>query len=91
MCVHTRGWGEGWDTPWSREREEMGQPPTPQARKELTPVMFPPGCGVPFPTVGTRLQTERGEGGGGGGGEGSPGPALWLVSPISRWKREAER
>lgn len=69
----------------------MGQPspcpPPPSARRELTPVMSPPGCGVPFPTAGTRLQTERGEGGGGGEGEGSPGPAVWLVSPISRWRR----
>lgn len=56
--------------------------------------MSPPGCGVPFPTVGARLQPERGERGGGEGGwgeEGSPGPAAWLVSPIFRWKKEGER
>lgn len=55
---------------------------SPPARRELTPAMSLPGCRLPFPTVGARLQLEREEGGGGGGEEGSPGPAAWLVSPI---------
>lgn len=54
------------------------------ARRELTPVMSPPGRAVPFPAGGSRLQAERGAGGEGEGEEGSPGPAAPLLSPIFR-------
>lgn len=53
--------------------------------------MSPPGRGVSFPTVRTRLQPEQVEGGGGGGeGEGSPGPAGSLESLIFSWEEEGE-
>lgn len=58
------------------------------ARRALTPVMSPPGPGVPFPAGASRLQAERGAGGEGEGEEGSPGPAARLVSPIFRQKKE---